>query len=170
MAAGNLFTGEFAGTEGMDGKVNFGRPWTSRPTALRLWYKYLGGKVNSTNADAPITTNDYDICSIQVAIGTWNYRTFGGNTNSPVQVFTKNKSTFWKYDEIVGTIAYGKFEETGTGTAGEWKQITIPLVYKSLTDFPTHIIVSCAASKYGDYFAGSSSSALWLDNLELIYE
>ena len=31
------------------------------------------------------------------------------------------------------------------------------------------IIISCAASQFGDYFSGCSSSKLWLDNFELVY-
>lgn len=170
LAAGNLFTGTFAGTVGMDGKVNFGRSWTARPTAVRVWVKYLGGKVDKTASGCPLTSNDYDIASIQVAIGTWGYKKYGGTSESPVQVYTADKNTFWDYTQLPETIAYGKWEETGTGTVSEWQQITIPLTYYSETDFPTHIVVSCAASKYGDYFAGSYSSTMWVDDFELIYE
>ena len=49
-AAGNIFCGEFAGVSGLDGKVNFGRPFTGRPTALRFWVKYIGGKVDNAGA------------------------------------------------------------------------------------------------------------------------
>jgi len=67
-AAGNIFTGEFAGLDGMNGKVNFGRPWTARPTAVRLWYKYKGGKVD--HAGGEISSGEYDIFSVQIALGT----------------------------------------------------------------------------------------------------
>lgn len=36
-AAGNYFTGSFAGISGTNGVVHFGRPFTLRPTALRGW-------------------------------------------------------------------------------------------------------------------------------------
>ena len=35
---------------------------------------------------------------------------------------------------------------------------------------PTDIILVGSASRYGDYFTGSTGSTLWLDDLELIYE
>jgi len=87
-----------------------------------------------------------------------------------VQVNTGNSATFWNYSALPETIAYGCLEERGNGGSGEWKQVTIPLNYTNETTFPTHILISCAASKYGDYFAGCSDSALWLDNFELLYE
>ena len=53
---------------------------------------------------------------------------------------------------------------------GDWHQVELELVYRDLTKFPTHIIISCAASKYGDYFNGSDSSIMWVDGFELIYD
>lgn len=168
-AAGNLFTGEFGGLSGTNGKVNFGRPFTSRPTALRLWYKYYGGTVNR-GKDGVISNGEYDIASIQVMVGTWDYKKYGGTATCPVQVNTGDSKTFWKYQELPETLAYGDFEERGTGSAGEWKQITINLDYRNETEHPKFIIVSAASSKFGDYFAGCDSSKLWLDNIELLYE
>ena len=50
-----------------------------------------------------------------------------------------------------------------------WLEYTIPLNYHDMDEKPTHIIISCAASMYGDYFTGCSSSSLWIDAAELIY-
>lgn len=171
LAAGNLFTGEFAGLDGLNGKVNFGRPWGGcRPTKVRFWYKYIGGKVDKTASGAPITTSDYDMFEVKVALGNWSNKTYGGSTDCPVQVNTNKTSTFWNYPDLPETIAYASLSEVGNGGTSEWKQVTLDLTYYSETEFPQFIIVSGAASKYGDYFAGSTSSALWLDNFELIYE
>lgn len=171
LAAGNLFTGEFAGLDGLNGKVNFGRPWGQyRPTAVRFWYKYKGGKVDKTASGCPLTTSDYDRFSIKVALGNWDFKKYGGTKNCPVQVNTNKTSTFWDYKKIEGTVAYCELVEVGNGSTGEWKQVTIPLDYFSTSDFPSFIVVAGAASMYGDYFAGSSSSALWIDDFELLYE
>ena len=35
---------------------------------------------------------------------------------------------------------------------------------------PTSIVVVASSSRYGDFFAGSTGSTMWLDDLELIYE
>ncbi|MCQ2177433.1 MAG: PCMD domain-containing protein [Bacteroidales bacterium] len=169
-AAGNLFTGEFAGLSGMNGKVNFGRPWTARPTAIRFWYKYKGGTVDYAPSGSPISKGDQDRFFVKVALGNWDYTKYGGSASCPLQVNTGDKSTFWDIENIAGTIAYADlWESAGTGNA-QWKQVTLRLDYKSEVTMPTHIIVSCAASGYGDYFAGCSSSALYVDKFELIYD
>ena len=80
LAAGNIFTGQFMGLVGTSGgKVNFGRPWTSRPSALKLHCKYTTGKIDiMKNEGLGVTKNDYDRAQIKVAIGTWDYKTYGG--------------------------------------------------------------------------------------------
>lgn len=171
-AAGNIFCGEFAGVSGLDGKVNFGRPFTGRPTALRFWVKYIGGKVD--NAGGPegseLTTNDFDKGQIKFALGTWDNKKYGGSATCPVQVYTADKETFWQIDSIEGTIAYADIVLQGDGSESEWQQVTLTLDYKDETTIPEYIIISAAASMYGDYFAGSSSSEMWLDGMELIYK
>lgn len=53
------------------------------------------------------------------------------------------------------------------------KEITVPLDYEGYGGYnrkPKSIIIVAAASQYGDYYEGSSSSVMWLDDMELIYE
>lgn len=174
-AAGNLFTGEFAelvGTEG--GKVNFGRPFTGRPTAVRFWYKYISDKIDKDSSNTPSDgkIGNWDQCSIKVMLGTWKGGSKGyhGSTSCPLQVNTTDPSTFWDYPNLPETIAYTDFYKAANEAATVWTQVTLPLDYKNLNVIPTHIVVSCAASRYGDYFAGCSTSQLYLDDFELIYE
>ena len=175
-AAGNLFSGEFAGVVGTKGgKVRFGRPFTGRPTGLRLWVKYSTGKVDEINsypADDPVTEADYDRAQIKVVLGTWDYRTYGGTSDCPVLVNTTDTSTFVDFGTDASTVAYGHriLQGDASDSTNEWQQITIPLTYRSETTYPTHIIISCAASMLGDYFTGSTSSVLWVDGMELLYE
>ncbi|MGN1215694.1 MAG: PCMD domain-containing protein, partial [Candidatus Cryptobacteroides sp.] len=174
-AAGNLFTGRFGdliGTSG--GTVYFGRPFTGRPTALRVWAKYSGGQVNrvgNTTSDM-INKGDYDRGNIRIALGTWDYKKYGGDADSPVLVNTTDVSTFVDFTTDASTIAYGEkiFQSDEANSTNVWQQITIPLDYKTTTRFPTHIIISCAASMYGDYFTGCDESKMWVDGFELLYE
>lgn len=183
LTAGNLFTGQFAGlVETKGGKVNFGRPWTSRPTALRIWAKYTTGQINILkNENLGVSKNDYDRAQIKVAVGTWNYKEYGGTKNSPVHINTTDESTFVDFYTDGSTIANGdliiyndgyvinKGEKVAGNTSG-WIEYIIPLDYRNLSTYPTHIVISCAASQFGDYFTGCDTAKLWIDAAELIYE
>lgn len=175
-AAGNLFTGYFAGLVGTTGgMVNFGRPFTARPTALRFWAKYKGGLITDVNSypkDHPVSKSDYDCGRVQVALGTWDRKTYGGTNECPVQVNTTDESTFVDYTTDAKTLAYGEqlFQSSASDGLNEWKEYIIPIDYRNIDTVPTHIIISCAASMYGDYFTGCRTAALWIDDMEFIYE
>lgn len=185
LAAGNLFTGQFAGlVETKGGKVNFGRPWTTRPKALKLYCKYSTGKMDIIKGMPPgvsLSNADYDRAQIKIALGTWSERDYGGTPESPVLVNTTDASTFVDFYTDECTIANGELiiyndgysinrSEKVSGDTGQWIEYTIPIDYRDIETMPTHMIISCAASQYGDYFSGYSASTLWLDAFELIYE
>lgn len=188
LTAGNIFTGDFTELIVGDkngGKVNFGRPWTGRPSAMKLYCKYTTGKMDIVNG-APSGVNlvkneSYDRAQIKFAIGTWNYKEYGGSKDAPVQVNTLDESTFVDFYTDHATIANGELiihndgyevnraPKTTAATDG-WIQYTIPLNYRNFNAYPTHILVSCSASQFGDYFTGYSQSKLWIDKVELVYE
>lgn len=186
LAAGNLFAGQFDGLVGTSGgKVNFGRPWTSRPKALRVYCKYSTGPmdiVKGAPAGVTLVKNEtYDRAEIKIALGYWDYRKYGGTKNSPVHVNTTDPSTFVDYSTDASTIAYGGViinhdgytisgEEKVQKSTDQWIQYTLPFNYRDIETLPTHIVVSFAASQYGDYFSGCSRSKLWIDKVELLYE
>ena len=183
LTAGNLFTGQFAGLVGTSGgKVNFGRPWTSRPTALKIWAKYTTGQINILkNENLGVSNSDYDRAQIKFAIGTWDYKKYGGTKDSPVHINTTDASTFVDFYTDESTIANGDLiiyndgyminnGEKVTATTSGWIEYIIPLDYRQLTTYPTHIVISCATSQFGDYFTGYDGGRLWIDAAELIYE
>lgn len=160
LAAGNLFAGQYLRTDGTDGVLSFGRPFTSRPAKLKGYIKYTPGTVDySYTSELP--TGATDIGNIYIALGDWS---------EPIEIRTKDKKLFDKNDEKI--IAYGEWELTGEtqGADGGLLEFEIPLDYRSLDRIPTYIVIVASASKYGDYFTGSTSSIMWIDDLELIYE
>ena len=174
-AAGNLFSGHFGeliGTNG--GTVFFGRPFTARPTAMRFWMKYSSGVINreSDNVPADGKKGNYDKASIRVAIGTWDKSVYGGDKNSPIKIDTTDPTTFVDFTTDASTIAYAEkyVSADASNSTNVWQQVTLPLTYNTTTKYPTHIVVSFAASMYGDYFSGYDESKLWLDGVELLYE
>lgn len=174
-AAGNLFSGHFGETIGTKGgTVFFGRPFTARPTALRLWVKYSGGAINRIESNAPseVKEGDYDKASLKVALGTWDYKKYGGDPDSPILVNTTDETTFVDFNTDEATIAYGEhyLASDADNSSNSWQQLTIPLTYRNLNSYPTHIVIAFAASMYGDYFTGYDNSKLWVDKVELLYE
>ena len=185
LAAGNLFTGQFAGLVGTSGgKVNFGRPWSTRPTAMKLYCKYETGRMDIIGKTLPpgvsLSNSDYDRAEIKFALGTWDYKKYGGTPASPVHVNTTDASTFIDFNTDASTVANGglviyhdgyslnESDQVNVNT-GVWTEYTIPLDYHDMETIPTHIVISCAASRYGDYFTGCSTSKLWIDKVELVY-
>ena len=149
---------------------------------MKIWCKYTTGKINILkNKNLGVTENDYDRAQIKVAIGTWTYKQYGGTKDNPVQVNTTEESTFVDFYTDPATIANGdliiyhdgysinKGTKVSANTSG-WIEYTIPLDYRQLTTYPTHIVVSCATSQFGDYFSGYDGGRLWIDDIELIYE
>ena len=96
----------------------------------------------------------------------------------PFVVKTKNASSLFSTEKGTysgnGTIAYGEKVFTEAYKDGEnMKELTIDLNYDNYGGTkrkPTSIIIVASASKYGDYFEGSGTSKMWLDDMELIYE
>lgn len=169
LTSGNIFTGQFVSLVGTSGgMLNYGRPWTTRPKALKFKMKYESGPIDIIGTVPPgetVNKGDNDRCNIIVSVGEWDYRKCGGSPDSPVHVNTVEKVFFSKDTE--GTIGYGDYV-LAKSTDG-WIEVEIPIEYYSLTKKPTHIIITCATSMRGDYFTGSSKSTLWVDDFDLIY-
>lgn len=157
-AAGNLFTGKFVGTENVtQGILDFGREFTSRPSELSVWYRAILGTIDYSETDmAPKGIQDTAI--VYVALTDWD---------TPIEVHTKDKTTlFSKNDSHI--IAYG--ELIIDKNVNDWTNYKIKLDYRSLSRKPKYILIVASASKYGDYYTGSTESTMWLDDFELIYE
>ena len=170
-AAGNLYIGNYVRNDGTHGIVHFGRPFTARPTALKGWVKYNRGLIDRISTQPPgltINSGDPDVGMIFVALGDWDPATYGGTADNPVEIATRriNETAFNPNSSAV--IAYG--ELPFIDSINEWTQFTIPLNYTATNRVPTHIIIVCSSSRYGDYFTGSTQSVMWLDDFELVYE
>lgn len=167
-AAGNIFVGKFLRTDDTDGILRFGRPFTSRPSKLVLYYKYICGTVDYSKLDE-MPKNSKDMGYIYVALGDWPHQTFEGETDIPVLVKTKASERQLFDSNSSNVIGYGEYVIKESSEGEGMVKLEIPIDYRSNRK-PTDIILVGSASKYGDYFTGSTGSTLWLDDLELIYE
>ena len=172
-AAGNIFFGKYLETNGTNGVIGFGQPFTFdyRPKKLVLWYK---GKVGTCDyAGGSVSKGDSDKAAIYVWLCNWT---------GQHSVNTADSSTFIDPATTASTaegnvIAYGVWNRvissSDSGADNGWTKLEIPITYREGEGFtdvkPNYLVISCAASGYGDYFAGSTDSYMYVDDFEFIY-
>lgn len=168
-AAGNAFVGKYLKTDGTDGVLGWGREFTGRPTAFRIWIKYNPGTVNSKGAvSGYLNEGDQDQGAIYMALVDETVQDFDGQ-KWPAVVKTKASERQLFNPEGDNVIAYGaKFLESATDGDG-LIELVVPLTYRRNDVRPAALIFVASASRYGDYFCGGEGSTLWIDDLELIY-
>ena len=158
LAAGNIFTGEFAGLDGLGAKLNWGVPFTARPIALRGYYKYTPKAIDKVKDPYKDLKGQMDQSQILCFLTDWS---------SPFLVNTNTKS-FVDTENDPGIIALGQFNSSNSDSG--YVRFTIPLVYRDNSRIPRYIVIAAASSRYGDYFTGGIGSVLLVDEFELIYD
>lgn len=165
-AAGNLFVGEFLGTEDLTkGILGWGRPFTARPKALKAWVKYNPATVSEANGGG-LNKGDMDEGIIYMALvdnSTDSYKSYSG---WPCMIATKPPKLFNPNGNNV--IAYGEHVFKGATSGDGMIEITIPLDYKRTDIKPSNIILTASASRCGDYYTGGPS-VMYIDDFELVY-
>ncbi len=162
-AAASLYTGKFGELVSTKGaKLDWGVPFTSRPTALKGFMQYAPVAVDREGSGVPSeapSKGEPDQCGMFCALVT-----------EKLAIDNTNMSTIPNWDTDDRVVAYGSLPMSqNVHSNGQWKEVNIPLVYRSLTKKPTHLVIVFSASKYGDYFHGGAGSKLYLDDFELIY-
>lgn len=165
-AAGNIYTGSFkeaiisVGNPGA--KLDFGRPYTGRPTKLTGYYRYIPKTVNE-GGHGELQNGDMDKCSIYIALCDWT-APFHVNTQTGtfVDLSSSNRSI----------LAYGELSdaEASRTNMSAYEKFEIDIKYRDVTRKPTYILIVASASKYGDYFTGGVGSTLYLDEFELSFD
>ncbi len=157
-AAGNIYIGDFAGLQGTNGLVDFGRPFnfTARPKALKFWYKNFNGEIDEKTS----VQSGTDLTKIFVCVCNWE---------KPHRVNTSKEDTYFDpatghYDGIIGTGYFTTQEHVA-----QWTEKTIEIVYNDETTIPNYLVVTFTCSGYGDYFCGSTDSWMYVDDIELVY-
>ena len=179
-AAGNIFTGEYIETDGTNGVLNFGRPFSAFPTKMRFDFKYKTSAITRTAGEWKEAYGDYitrqlyeglkgkpDSCQVYIALGDWPLTDYKG-TQCRYLIRTRPSALHLMDMSSPNLIAYGQMT-CGTDVS-QWTTETIDINYRIRDRQPTTIIVVASSSKYGDYFTGGENSQLQLDNLQLLYE
>lgn len=159
LGAGSIYTGKFAKVDGTNGILDFGRPFNLRPTKLRGYYQYKTAPIDYTNSEWTDLKGRPDTCHIYIALTDWT---------APYEIRTNpnNRQLFNKDADYV--IAYG--ELVYSGTMEEYAPFEIKLNYRDYFTIPSYIQITCAASKYGDYFTGGNGAVLYVDEFSLDYD
>lgn len=166
-AAGNLFVGKYLETKGTDGVLGWGRPFTSRPKALRGYVHYTPAAITdvASNAPAEYVKGDMDRGIVYIAIVD-NTKTAYNSESWPCVVETKTTKLFDKNGSNV--IAYGEKVFEGATAGNDMVPFEITLDYRTEDVKACNIILTISASKGGDYFTGGPS-VMYVDDLELVY-
>lgn len=166
-AAGNLFVGKYLATDGTDGILGWGRPFTSRPKALRGYVHYTPAAITdvANNAPAEYVEGEMDRGIVYIAIVD-DTKTAYNSERWPCVVKTKTTELFDKNGSNV--IAYGEKVFEGATSGSDMVPFEITLDYRTEDVKACNIILTISASKGGDYFTGGPS-VMYVDDLELVY-
>lgn len=190
-AAGNLYTGIFdfvsTDTDPLTGFARFGQKYgfTARPSALKVRYKATITKytfISGLKADLTkdMVGKEIDKARIFVCITDWTDRHSVRSGMGAMQEGGAEKINAFDPETQATTaegkvLAYGsKWIETST-VGDDWVELEIPLLYKedARSAKPSadnySIVISTAASAYGDYLCGSWDNELYLDDFEWVY-
>lgn len=157
LAAGNIYVGKFVKVAGLGAELDWGYQFTSRPLALKGYYKYAPKAIDMAKDPYKELIGQSDQCQIQILLTDWDGM-FRINTS---------KKQFVDFENDPYIIAHGSLVSSDNDT--QYVEFTIPLVYRN-DRIPEYIVVVAAASRYGDYFTGGVGSVLKVDEFELIYD
>ena len=171
--AGNLFVGDFGEIvySPQGAKVKFGKEYefTARPTGLKLKYKNTVGNINYIGSKTGVSETDIDKARIFVCLCNWSGQHTVDTTKEATYFDPTDPNKQASEGEVIG---YGDLQIGETHA--DWTEVTIPIVYNDKINKPgynkkSYLVISCAASIYGDYLCGSTSNDLTVDDFEWVY-
>ena len=178
-AAGNIFTGSYLATDGTNGVLSFGRPFTSRPVSMQFDYQYETSLITRTanggwdNAYGKYISRALfdglkgkpDSCSVYIALGDWEPTSYKG---TPVPYLIRTRPNELHLMDMNDPHLIGFAMMTCGRNVTQWTTENLTIDYRNERT-PKYIIVVASSSKYGDYFTGGEASHLKVDDFKLIY-
>ncbi len=193
LIAGTLFLGELIepvkGLKDPIKNVSQGIPFTKKPNAVKIDYKYNVGnkRIKATYQSEPVEGEDVaEFCTIlQKRWEDEKGNVFATRIGGTRQFF-KGKQNDW-INNAVFPIYYGDptnlpqydsktmglIPEVGEVYVMNSKREMVPLIetgWGTIDDIPTHLILYFTSSYQGVEYIGSTESVFWVDNIELVYD
>ncbi len=182
-AAGNLCVGQYLGTNGTNGVIAFSKPFdfTYRPKKLRFWYKGNTGVIDNADGSSGKNNGDSDISTVYLCLcattgphitNTADAGTFFASTDRTIKYCTNFTGDKGNTNDAEGhVIGAAVWEKDNSYQQSEWKQFEVDVEYypEYEGERPAYLLLIASASKYGDYFTGSTQSVMYLDDLEIVY-
>ena len=168
-AAGNGYIGSWGGMNGMNAKVYFGQPfeYNAKPKAIRFWAKWNCGTIDRTSGNVG-KSGDPDLCKIFCCMATNTHLV--DSSDGEGTTFSPSDANIKSGDARYNIVLYSAYFETTTSQT-EWRQVEIPFIFygSDPNQVPTHLILTFTCSGYGDFFDGSTSSWMYVDDIEFVY-
>ena len=167
ISAGSIFVGKF-NVDNIDpnnprAAIDFGSPFSGRPKAFKIEYKYLPGDENEDKNEDPLPYPD--ACDIYILLEVRG------------QSSVKRLGTAWfrsdveqpELTQLEVPITYGPLDGSFPDYMKPGDQSYVPVDSAEFA-LPTHLTFVASSSFDGDNFAGAVGSVLFIDNLELVYD
>ena len=162
-AAGNLFLGTFNTATFSGAQMTFGIPSEGRlPVAVTGYYNYQAGTIDYIGGNKQ--AGGTDSMDLYIALATKQYSVDTTDDTS----YPGGSSGDLASDPNI--VAYGRLSSSET-TDG-YSPFYIELTYKDNNFIPSgdlYLLITATSSKDGAQFTGSTSSVLYLDELNLAY-
>lgn len=156
LASGSIFTGSTGEIDilKMSAKIYWGIPFSERPVSLEGFACYKPGSIDWTQDPYKSKEGELDKGHIFVVLADWDH---------PFEVSPPDKLLDTK---DAGIIGYGKVVFDKKMDAYETFKVDIE--YRD-DRTPKYLVIVAASSALGDFFTGSSTSVLYLDELKFNY-
>ena len=168
-AAGNGYIGSWGGMNGLNAMVYFGQPfeYNAKPKAIRFWAKWNCGTIDKTSGNVG-KSGDPDLCKIFCCMATNTHLV--DSSDGEGTTFSPSDANIKSGDARYNIVLYSAYFETTTSQT-EWRQVEIPFTFygSDPNQVPTHLILTFTCSGYGDFFDGSTSSWMYVDDIEFVY-
>ena len=165
MAAATLYTGSF--TDGFPNpsdprsNIDFGTPFTARPSAFRVGYRYLPG-ADYLDADGnPLPGGD------QADLYVLLENRQGDQVARVGTAWFRSGDTVQDWTTLEVPVKYGPL--SASDPEFEYANIRPGETWADAGTRPTHITVVFSSSALGDFFTGAIGSELWVNDFELVY-